>query len=279
MTDPKTDGADGGAESASAAEARSLRTFVTVEELLRERLGEAFGGWRGALESAVPTVAFVVAWNLTSDVRVAAGLAVLAAVLIGVVRVVQGQTLRYVGWSVAAVVVAGVFATRSGRAQDAFLPGMLQSGFSLLVFAVSNLVRWPLFGFLIAAGDPDLARTSARVRFAGSKEGRAALSRMDDAARAEAESAAQADAEALTHAFTSWRRHAGIVRVASRMGWVLVGLAALRLSIQIPLYLQGAVEALGIAKLVLGWPAYLLAVGVGALLLLRGRTPLDDPRG
>ncbi|MBK6955112.1 MAG: DUF3159 domain-containing protein [Actinomycetales bacterium] len=154
---------------------------------------------------------------------------------------------------------------------------MLQSGFSLLLFAVSNLIRWPLFGFLIAAGDPDLARTSARVRFAGSKEGRAALSKLDDVARAEAEAAAQADADALTHAFTAWRRHAGIVRVASRLGWVLVGLAALRLSIQIPLYLQGSVEALGIAKLVLGWPAYLLAVGVGAMVLLRGRTPLDDP--
>lgn len=279
MADPGLDPVGHTGESAEVARVDPAAPFVTVEELLRARLGAAFGGWRGALESAVPTLAFVVAWNLTADVRMAAILAVVAAVLIGVVRVMQGQTLRYVGWSVAAVVVAGVFATRTGRAQDAFLPGMLQSGFSLLLFAVSNLIRWPLFGFLIAAGDPDLARTSARVRFAGSKEGRAALSKLDDVARAEAEAAAQADADALTHAFTAWRRHAGIVRVASRLGWVLVGLAALRLSIQIPLYLQGAVEALGIAKLVLGWPAYLLAVGVGALLLLRGRTPLDDPRG
>ena len=277
MADPGLDPVGHTGESAEVARVDPAAPFVTVEELLRARLGAAFGGWRGALESAVPTLAFVVAWNLTADVRMAAILAVVAAVLIGVVRVMQGQTLRYVGWSVAAVVVAGVFATRTGRAQDAFLPGMLQSGFSLLLFAVSNLIRWPLFGFLIAAGDPDLARTSARVRFAGSKEGRAALSKLDDVARAEAEAAAQADADALTHAFTAWRRHAGIVRVASRLGWVLVGLAALRLSIQIPLYLQGSVEALGIAKLVLGWPAYLLAVGVGAMVLLRGRTPLDDP--
>ena len=271
MADQTLDPVGHTGESAEVARVDPAAPFVTVEELLRARLGAAFGGWRGALESAVPTLAFVVAWNLTADVRMAAILAVVAAVLIGVVRVMQGQTLRYVGWSVAAVVVAGVFATRTGRAQDAFLPGMLQSGFSLLLFAVSNLIRWPLFGFLIAAGDPDLARTSARVRFAGSKEGRAALSKLDDVARAEAEAAAQADA------FTAWRRHAGIVRVASRLGWVLVGLAALRLSIQIPLYLQGSVEALGIAKLVLGWPAYLLAVGVGAMVLLRGRTPLDAP--
>jgi len=142
---------------------------------------------------------------------------------------------------------------------------------------VSNLVRWPVFGFLIAAGDPELARTSARVRFAGSKEGRAAMDRMDETARAAAQEAVDADTQALTHVMTAWRKHDGIVRVASRLGWVLVGLAVLRLSIQIPLYLQGQVEALGVAKLVLGWPAYLLAVGVGAMLLLRGHTPLDAP--
>ena len=142
---------------------------------------------------------------------------------------------------------------------------------------VPNLVRWPVIGFLIAAGDPELMQTSARVRFAGSREGRAAMARMDDEQRAVAEQAAEADAQAMSHAFTSWRRHDGIVKVASRLGWVLVGLAVLRLSIQIPLYLQGAVEALGVAKLVLGWPAYLLAVGAGALLLMRGHTPLDAP--
>lgn len=230
------------------------------------------------MESAVPTVAFVVAWNRTGDVRTAALVAVGVAALIGLLRLVQGQTLRFVGWSLAAVVVAGVVAARTGRAQDAFLPGMLQSAFSMLLFTATNLLRWPIFGFLIAAGDPELLSASSRVRFAGSREGRAALARMTADERATAEATASADAEALTHAFTTWRRHDGIVRVASRLGWVLVGLAALRLSIQIPLYLQGAVEALGVAKLVLGWPAYLLAVGVAALLLLRGHTPLDGPR-
>lgn len=265
------------ADAAEAGRPPAQESFVTVEELLRSRLGVAFGGWRGAVESAVPTLVFVVAWNIAAEVRVAALLAILSAVLIAGVRLAQGQTLRYVGWSVAAVVVAGLVATRTGRAQDAFLPGMLSSAFSLLLFVVTNLVRWPVFGFLIAAGDPELARTSARIRFAGSRQGRAALARMTDAERIAAEEAAEVDAEALNHAFTGWRRHDGIVRVASRLGWVLVGLAVLRLSVQIPLYLQGEVEALGVAKLVLGWPAYLLAVGAGAVLLLRGHTPLDAP--
>ena len=54
-------------------------------------------------------------------------------------------------------------------------------------------------------------------------------------------------------------------------------LDVVRLAVMVPLYLTGQVTALGAAKIVLGWPAYLLAVLVIGLLLLRGRTPLDDP--
>ena len=67
------------------------------------------------------------------------------------------------------------------------------------------------------------------------------------------------------------------MRVASRVGWVIVILDVLRLAVMVPLYLTSQVAALGVAKIVLGWPAYLLAVLVIGLLLLRGSTPLDDP--
>jgi hypothetical protein len=167
-----------------------------------------------------------------------------------------------------AVAIAAFFALRSGRAEDAFLPGMIQTAAVGLVFAVTNLLRWPLFGFLIAAADPELSEASERLK-ASSKRG--APQDPDSAARAAADEAAVAEL------LTGWRRHAGVVRVASRVGWVIVVLDVVRLAVMVPLYLTGQVTALGAAKIVLGWPAYLLAVLVIGLLLLRGRTPLDDP--
>ncbi len=251
--------------------------FVTVEELLRARLTAAFGGWRGAVESALPTVAFVVMWTVTEQVNPAALAAVATAAAFAVVRLVQGQTLRYVLWAVIGVVIAAFLATRTGRAQDAFLPGMIQTAATGLLFMISNLIRWPVLGFLIAAGDPELAATSARVRAAGSRKGRAQRAELSDAERAEAAAADEADVTAMNETLTMWRRHSGIVSVASRLGWVLAGLAAVRLAIMVPLYLAEQVTALGVAKIVLGWPAYLAAVVVMALLLLRGHTPLDTP--
>ena len=75
-----------------------------------------------------------------------------------------------------------------------------------------------------------------------------------------------------------WRRDAGMVRVCSRLSWVLVAIYVVRLSIQVPLYLAAQVEALGVAKIVLGWPLWLAGVAVMGWLLVRGNTPQQlDP--
>ena len=53
--------------------------FVTVEALIRARLSTALGGWRGSVESALPTVAFV-GVDLAEHVNPAALAAVAALV-------------------------------------------------------------------------------------------------------------------------------------------------------------------------------------------------------
>ncbi len=242
--------------------------YVTVEELLRARLSAAIGGWRGALESALPTIAFVVVWTVTQEVRPSVIAAAAALVLLGVLRVVRRETLRFLMYAAVAVAIAAFFALRSGRAEDAFLPGMIQTAVVGLVFAVANLVRWPLFGFLIGVADPELSEATERLKASGRKD---APQDPDSLARA------QADEAAITEALLGWRRHEGVVRVASRVGWVIVLLDVIRLLVMVPLYLSEQVAALGVAKILLGWPAYLLAVLVVGLLLLRGHTPLDEP--
>jgi hypothetical protein len=244
--------------------------YVTVEELLRARLSAAIGGWRGALESALPTIAFVVVWTVTQEVRPSVLAATAALVVLGALRLLRHETLRFLLYAAVGVAIAAFFALRSGRAEDAFLPGMIQTAVVGLVFAVANLVRWPLFGFLIAVADPELSEATQRLKASGRKD---APQDPESLARAEADEAA------VTEALVGWRRHEGVVRVAGRVGWVIVGLDVIRLAVMVPLYLTGQVAALGVTKILLGWPAYLLAVLVIGLLLLRGHTPLDEPTG
>jgi hypothetical protein len=64
--------------------------------------------------------------------------------------------VQYVLNAIVGVAIAAVFALRSGRAEDAFLPGILYNAGYAVVLSASVLVRWPAVGFLIGAvtGDP-----------------------------------------------------------------------------------------------------------------------------
>jgi Protein of unknown function (DUF3159) len=129
----------------------------TVEAVIRHRLSAALGGWRGSVETALPTVAFVVVWTWRHDVRTALVAAAGVVVVLALFCLVQRQSLRFVGSAAIATAIAAFFALRSGRAQDAFLPGILTSAAWGVGSLLSVVARWPLVGFMVGAGDPRLA--------------------------------------------------------------------------------------------------------------------------
>lgn len=204
---------------------------ATVEQVIRRRISDALGGWYGSLETALPTVAFVVTWLLLDSVRTAVAAAAALLVVLAVVRQLVGGSWRFLGSAVLATALAAFFALRSGQAEDAFLPGIITSALYAVGGLVSILTRWPLVGFVVALGDPDYVERP-----------------------------------------TAWRRDRGLVAVCSRLTWVLVALFVVRVAIMLPLYLAGEVAWLGVAKIALGWPAYLLAVVVMGAMLATGRT-------
>lgn len=77
----------------------------------------------------------------------------------------------------------------------------------------------------------------------------------------------------------AWRRRPEQVRLYNRVTMVFVGVFVLRLVIQLPLYLAGAVVALGVAKVALGLPLFAVAVWLSWLLLRRGEAAEVAARG
>lgn len=208
----------------------------TVESLIRARLSSALGGARGSFETALPTVAFVVAWTWQRDVKIAVVASGAIVLILLIVRLATRQTPRYVLSALVATAIAAWFALRSGKAEDAFLPGILTSAAWGVGALLSVLVRWPIVGFMVAAGDPKLAEDP-----------------------------------------TAWRRDRALVAVCQRLTMVLVALYAVRVVIMFPLYLAEQVTLLGVAKVALGWPAYVCALAVMGMMLMRGKTPLAVP--
>ncbi|MDH2424286.1 DUF3159 domain-containing protein [Sphaerisporangium sp. TRM90804] len=73
---------------------------------------------------------------------------------------------------------------------------------------------------------------------------------------------------------TGWRRDPGIVRLCSRLTWLLILPCLLRVVVQLPLYWAEHVAALGVAKIILGWPFQVAALAAMVWVLARGRTPI-----
>lgn len=61
----------------------------------------------------------------------------------------------------------------------------------------------------------------------------------------------------VTGEMMAWRAHPLRLRAFVRSTWLLAAMFAVRVAIEVPLYLANQITALGIAKIVLGWPLYL----------------------
>jgi hypothetical protein len=216
-------------EASQAGEQRPHSATGTVEAIIKAQLNKALGGKRGVVEGAIPTIGFTLSWIITHDLRPSLYIGGGAALALLIVRVAQRSTPQFVLNSLIGIALAAYFALRSGKAEDAFLPGMLWTGAAGGLMLLSILARWPFVGFLVGAANPE-----------------------DPLA---------------------WRRDPAMVKVCTRLSWLLLLPSVIKLAVQIPLYLSAQVAWLGVSKVALGWPAYLGALGLAAVVLMRGNTP------
>jgi hypothetical protein len=130
--------------------------FRYVEEFVRYQLSQSLGGARGMIESALPFIAFTIAWVAARQLYPAIAAAVITAALLAIIRLVQRQSIKYVVQAVIPTAIAVLIATRTGRAQDIFLPGILYNGALAVISLLTVVIGKPLVGFIIGAavGDP-----------------------------------------------------------------------------------------------------------------------------
>jgi len=111
----------------------------------------AMGGWRGVLESVLPSAAFLVIYTLRPDplwlsLVVSVGL----AAVFSAIRLLQRSPAASALGGLVAVAVAAGLALWTGRGQDNFVPGFFTNALYGTVLLVSALVGWALIG--LAAG-------------------------------------------------------------------------------------------------------------------------------
>lgn len=130
---------------------------ATVEQVVRQRLAEAFGGVRGIVEAAVPTITFTLCYLTTRELRMSLIVASALTAVLLIVRVVQRSNPQFVINALVGIGIAALFASRSGEARDVFLPGIIYNAGYAVVLVATVVIGWPAIGVMIGALVGDLS--------------------------------------------------------------------------------------------------------------------------
>ncbi|UPL12215.1 DUF3159 domain-containing protein [Microbacterium sufflavum] len=133
----------GAARKAGLDPAQSASTHTVV--------WSAMGGWRGIVESVLPSLAFVILFTLRPQPLILPlGVSVGLAAMFTIVRLVQkSPPSAALGGLIAAVAAAGL-ALWTGRGEDNFVPGLITNAVYGSAILVSALIGWSVIG--LAAG-------------------------------------------------------------------------------------------------------------------------------
>jgi Protein of unknown function (DUF3159) len=110
---------------------------------------QALGGWGALLDIGLPWIAFLVVYAVTDhDLQLALIVAIGCAAAVAVLRLVRRRPLYNVLGGFVGVLISAFVAHRSGRAENVYLLGLLINFAYGLLYLLTVLVRWPLFGLL-----------------------------------------------------------------------------------------------------------------------------------
>lgn len=220
----------------------------TVEAVVRHQLAKAMGGIRGMLEAAVPTLAFTAVFLTTRHLPWAIGVSVAAAVILLVIRIAQRSSPQFVLNAFVGIAIGAFFAWRAARAGGSandqalayFLPGIVMNAAYAILMIFSILTRHPVLGYLVGS---------------------------------------------VAHNPMHWRDDPAMVALCSRLTWVMALPLLTRAGVLGSLYLAGthrwidpatAITALGVAKLLLGWPLLVAGLVLMIWMLTRDKIPVTD---
>lgn len=193
----------------------------------KDKVLNALGGKKGLIDSGLPSLVFLIVFNLSGkNITSAIYAAISLSIVLTFIRIVKRETIQHAFSGLIGVGVCAFIARRSGNAADFYLPGLwINAGYALL-YALTNLFKWPLLGVVLG---PILGENLL------------------------------------------WRKDPARLKAYTKAGWLWVGMFAARLIVQYPLYKSGNVNLLGTARLLMGYPLFILTAW-GTWLILR-KTP------
>lgn len=215
-----------------------------MRELYRAQLLDGLGGWTGTVIAAIPTVVFVIV-NTLDGLRAAIIAAVASALVLTVYRLARRQSIQQALSGLFGVAIAVLIAHHTGQARGYFLYGIWTSFAYAAVFLVTLVVRKPVVGLVWEFLDPSPQPAPPAGDPAGTAEPAAAT--------------------------VAWYRRRPLLR-AYDLATALAALIFLaRGLVQLALYHRNDTGWLAVARIAMGYPLTIAAVGFGFWAVNRAR--------
>lgn len=115
----------------------------------KELLSKAIGGWRGLVDSALPSMLFILIFVFQQDLNKALIAALILGGILLLIRLLEKKPLTQVISGFVGLSISVLITWRTKDASNFFLTGIITNavyGFALLV---SVLIRKPLIGYLV----------------------------------------------------------------------------------------------------------------------------------
>lgn len=130
--------------------ARRAGLDPTENDATHKVVWSAMGGWRGILESVLPSLAFVILFTIRPEPLILPlGVSVGLAAVFTIVRLLQKSPPSAAIGGLVAAAAAAALALWTGRGEDNFVPGLITNAVYGTGMLVSALIGWSLIGLAV----------------------------------------------------------------------------------------------------------------------------------
>ena len=104
----------------------------------------AFGGVKGLFDSGIPSLIFLILFNVTHDLVHSAHWSLGFSALIAIYRLIKRETLQNALSGVFGVAICYWFSRSTGKAEDFYLPGLITNLVYAIAYSLSIISGWPI---------------------------------------------------------------------------------------------------------------------------------------
>jgi hypothetical protein len=115
----------------------------------RDKVIDAFGGKKGLIDSGIPSVVFLLVFNLQRELQTALIAAISISAVLTIIRLAKRDTIQHAMSGFIGILVCAWFANRTGNPSDLYIPKLLTNLGYGTVYLIANLAGWPILGLML----------------------------------------------------------------------------------------------------------------------------------